>query len=134
MAHIPADSKWYLAEIVEEFQIDGESDNIVHTNVVLVRADSPEEAYDRATALGREIEMTYTNPENKTVRAIYRGLRDLNVIFGELEHGTELIYSKQTGVSEADLARWISRKEDLGVFRPRDTSQDDPPPGEQHPL
>ena len=124
MGYIPADAKWYLAEIVEEVRIEGEIENIVHTNMVLVRADSPEEAYERAIRLGKEGEMTYTNPENKTVHTIYRGLRDLNVIHGDLEHGTELIYSKQTDMSESDLARWISRKEDLGVFRPRDTSGD----------
>jgi len=45
MSHIPPDAKWYLAEIVEEFRIESEPDNIVHTNMVLVRADSPEEAY-----------------------------------------------------------------------------------------
>jgi hypothetical protein len=46
------------------------------------------------------------------------------VIDGELEHGTELIYDKRTGMSESDLALWISAKEDLGVFVPRDTSRD----------
>jgi hypothetical protein len=38
--HTP-DAEWYLAEIVEEFRIAGETQNIVHTNLVLVRADSP---------------------------------------------------------------------------------------------
>ena len=128
MGYIPADAKWYLAEIVEEIRIEGEVENIVHTNTVLVRADSPEEACERATALGKEGEMTYTNPENRTVHTIYRGLRDLNVIHGELEHGTELIYSKQTDMSESDLARWVSPKGDLGVFAPRDTSADPQPP------
>jgi hypothetical protein len=124
MAYIPTDAKWYLAEIVEEIRIESEPENIVHTNTVLVRADAPEEAYQSALALGREGEMTYTNPDGKTVRVYFRGLRDLNVIHGELEHGTELIYSRRTGISESDLARWVSAKEDLGVFKPRDTSYD----------
>lgn len=124
MAYIPSDAKWYLAEIVEEIRIESESENIVHTNIVLVRADSPEEAYQNALALGKECEMTYTNPEGKTVQVYFRGLRDLNVIYDELEHGAELIYEKQTGISESDLARWVSAKEDLGIFRARDTSRD----------
>jgi hypothetical protein len=45
MSYIPPDARWYLVEIVEEFRIESEPDNIVHTNMVLVRADSPEEAY-----------------------------------------------------------------------------------------
>src|SRR5665213_1272106 len=124
MGYIPADAKWYLAEIVQEIRIEDEVENVVYTNMILVRADSPEEAYERAMALGKQSEITYTNTEKKTVHTIFRGLRDLNVIHGELEHGTELIYSEETGMSESELVRWIPRKEDLGVFRPRDTSND----------
>jgi hypothetical protein len=129
MSYIPPDAKWYLAEIVEEFRIESEPDNIVHTNMVLARADSPEEAYQSALALGKESEMTYTNPDGKAVQVYFRGLRDLNVIHDQLEHGAELIYSKRTGMSESDLAHWVSTKEDLGVFVQRDTSRD-PTPGE----
>lgn len=126
MGFIPKDAKWYLAEIVEEIGIDGERDNILHTNMVLVRADSPEQAYDRAVELGKEGEITYSNPDGKLVRTRYRGLRDLNVIHDELEHGAELIYSERTGVSEAEILRWVSQKEDLGVFRPiRRPDEDD---------
>jgi len=126
MGHIPAGAKWYLAEIVLEFQIEAEPENVVHTNVVLVRADSPEEAYARAKALGQEGEAVYTNPHGRTVRVVYRGLSDLNVVDGELEDGTELIYTREAGLSESELAGRIRPKEDLGVFRPRDTSQDGP--------
>jgi hypothetical protein len=120
MSYIPPDARWYLADIVEEFRIESEPENIVHTNTILVRADSPEEAYQSALALGKEGEITYTNPEGKTVQVYFRGLRDLNVIHGQLEHGTELIYEKRTGMSESDLAGWVSAKDDLEVFRPRD--------------
>jgi hypothetical protein len=120
MSYIPPDARWYLADIVEEFRIESEPENIVHTNTILVRADSPEEAYQSALALGKEGEITYTNPEGKTVQVYFRGLRALNVIHGELEHGAELIYDKRTGMSESDLARWVSAKDDLEVFRPRD--------------
>ncbi len=48
MAFIPQCAKWYLADIVIEFTIEGERDNLVHTNVTLIRADSPEQAYERA--------------------------------------------------------------------------------------
>ena len=129
MSYIPPDARWYLADIVEEVRIESEPENIVHTNTILVRADSPEEAYQSALALGKEGEITYTNPEGKTVQVYFRGLRDLNVIHGQLEHGTELIYEKRTGMSESDLARWVSAKDELEVFVPRDTSKD-PTPGE----
>src|SRR4051794_18031384 len=118
MAYIPAEAKWYLADIVEEFSIQGEPDNIVHTNLVLVRADSPEEAYDRAISLGQNSESNYTNSEGKLVTVRFRGLKDLNVIHGELEHGTELAYNRRVGMSESELGDWVTPKEHLAVFRP----------------
>jgi len=116
VGYIPSDAKWYLAEIVEEFSFEGESENVVHTNMVLVRADSPDEAYERTIALGKEREMSYTNPEGTTVTVKFRGLRDLNVIHGELAHGTEIIWSRRKGMSEQDLMNWVSTREELGVF------------------
>jgi len=52
------------------------------------------------------------------VKITFRGLRDLNVIHGELEHGAELIYSEDIGVNESDIQAWITPKEKLGVFAP----------------
>lgn len=118
MAYIPPDAKWYIAEIVQEYTIEGEPSNVVHTNMVLVRADSPEEAYDRAILLGKESEVSYENPQGKKVTLRFRGLRDLNVVHGELEHGAELIYEERVGMSEEELDKSVTRKEDLGVFRP----------------
>ena len=107
MGYIPHDAKWYLADIVEEFRIEGESENIVHTNMILVRADSPEEAFAKSVALGEQSNIKYTNPLGRQVAVTFRGLRDLNVIHGELEHGTELIFSEQIGMSESELANWV---------------------------
>jgi hypothetical protein len=115
--HIPPDAEWYLAEIVIEHVIEGEADNVVHKNLTLVRADSPEEAYQRATALGMEENLTYANPEGRRVTSRFVGLRALNVIHDKLEHGAELTYSKRIGMSPLELQKWVSKKDDLGVFR-----------------
>jgi hypothetical protein len=40
MGYIPTDAKWYLADIVMEITIQGDSRNVVHVNTTLVRADS----------------------------------------------------------------------------------------------
>ena len=42
-------------------------------------------------------EQSYKNPDGKCVTFRFRGLRDLNVVHGELEHGTEIIYSRKHG-------------------------------------
>ncbi|MGB3691330.1 MAG: DUF4288 domain-containing protein [Spirulinaceae cyanobacterium] len=48
MTYIPQDAKWYLAELIMECKIEGDSRNVIHVNITLVRADSPEEAFSKA--------------------------------------------------------------------------------------
>jgi len=124
MGYIPKGAKWYLAELVVEFLIDGEPKNVVHINWLLVRADSPEEAYERSLSLGAQYDNSYLNTDAKVVTARFRGLRDLNVIHGELEHGAELIYQKKTGLSAEDLEKLVAKKEELGVFAPAEADED----------
>jgi hypothetical protein len=118
MGYIPDDAKWYLAEIVEQITVEGDLRNVVHTNLVLVRADSPEEAYQKATELGTAGEQSYENPDGRRVTFRFRGLRDLNVIHDELEHGAELSYSEDLDMDDSAIAEWVTTKEELGVFRP----------------
>jgi len=118
MGFIPKDAKWYLADIVEEIRVEGARRNVVHTNLVLVRADSPDEAYEKATALGKRGNTKYRNPEGRTVMIRFRGLKELNVIHDELAHGSEITFSRDVGVSEKKIKNWIQPKRKLGVFAP----------------
>ncbi len=61
MAHIPKNAKWYLADMIEQITVEGDPRIVVHTNVVLIRADSPEEAYQRAMKLGADLNRSYEN-------------------------------------------------------------------------
>ncbi len=67
MGHIPANVEWYIAEIVMEIRVEGDPRNGVHRNLVLIRAVLPEDAYKKALAVGKEGEITYTNPSGKAV-------------------------------------------------------------------
>jgi len=118
MGFIPKDAKWYLADIVEEIRVQGDRRNVVHTNLVLVRADSPDEAYKCAMALGKRGNTKYRNPEGKMVKIRFWGLKDLNVIHDELENGCEIIFSEDVGVSERKIKSCILPKRKLGVFAP----------------
>jgi hypothetical protein len=118
MGYVPKDAKWYLANIVLEITIEGDPRNVIHTNLVLIRADSPEEAYQKAMELGIANEQSSTNIDGKHVTFRFRGLRDLNVIYDELEHGAELSYREDIAVDESTIQKWVASKEDLGVFRP----------------
>ena len=119
MAYIPEDARWYIADLVLEHHVTGDTRNLVHVNIHLIEAGSPDEAYEKAMTLGKESELAYTNADGKEVRSVFRGLRDLNVIHDKLEDGAELAYEESVDVPEAELASSLSAKEDLGVFRKR---------------
>ncbi|PZV16780.1 MAG: hypothetical protein DCF22_04550 [Leptolyngbya sp.] len=118
MTAIPNNEKWYIAELVMECQTEDEPRNVVHVNILLVQANSSEDAFVKAEQLGRESEHFYLNPNSKVVTWIYRGLRDLMVIDDELEHGAELMFEEEIGISEEDVQAMLSQKSQLNVFRP----------------
>jgi len=122
---IPKDTKWYLADIVMEITVEGSEENTVWSNLKLVRADSPEEAYEKALVLGQEEEDVYDNTDGEKVTFRFRGLRDLYVIYDEFEHGAEILYSEYQGLSEDALAKMITPKEELAVFAPREVPDDE---------
>lgn len=119
MAFIPNDARWYLADIVLESTIEGDSRNLVDINTCLVEADSPDQAYEKAVALGRDSELEFLNTDGKQVRVMFRGLQELGVIHDDLEHGAELQYRRSVNVPEGQLREWILPREALGVFKPR---------------
>lgn len=118
MAFIRKNAKWYVAEIVEEIRAQGSRRNVVHTNQTLVRADSPNEAFEKATALGRQGNATYKNPGGKAITIRFRGLKDLNVVHEKLGHGAEIGFRRAVGVSEGKIKSWIVSKNKLGAFAP----------------
>jgi hypothetical protein len=120
VAFIPEDAKWYLAEIVQEFQVEDEDTSLVFINFILIRADSPEEAYERSLEEGRHHEYTDLNTDGKRVKSIFRGLHNLHVIHDELEHGSEIIYERREDLSEEQVQKLVRSKADLNVFRPRE--------------
>jgi hypothetical protein len=117
MAYIPENAHWYIAEILEEMRIEGAVDKIVHRNLILIDADSPDHAYERAIELGRQEESSYKNYEGRDVRVRFLGLADLLVIHDELGHGAELAYTEQINRSVEDVSNLVRARGELSVFR-----------------
>jgi hypothetical protein len=92
MVYVPEGAGWYVAEIIEEITVGGDPRNVVHRNLVLIRADSPDEAYTKALEVGGQHEGSYTNPDGRLVSTSFRGLSHLDVVHDGLEHGAELMY------------------------------------------
>ena len=118
MGFIPKDARWYLADVILEHIVEDDPRNVVHINMHLIEAESPEQAHEKAVTLGSHSEYEFANTDGKQVRVVFRGLRDLNVIHDTLEDGAELIYQEKVGVAEEQLRGWITSKEQLGVFAP----------------
>lgn len=117
MAHVPEDARWYWAEVIEEISVERDDQNVVHRNIVLIRADSPTEAYEKAIDIGKQYEASYQNPAGESVHARFRGLGGLDVIHDGLEHGAELMYQEDIAVSPEQIQKWICPKERLALFR-----------------
>src|SRR5437899_2747490 len=113
MGSIPKGARWYLADLILEHTIEGDTRNVVHVNTHLIEAHSPEEAYQKANASGRAGELDYTNTDGKRVRVVFRGLRELDVIHDDLEHGVERFYEEAMNIPDDALERWVRPKEEL---------------------
>jgi hypothetical protein len=122
MAFIPRGAIWYIAEVVLEITVEGATQNVVHINYLLVRAESPEDAYEKALRLGAEHETTYLNDDKKEVEIFFRGLRNLTIIYEPLEHGAELLYEEKLGLSKEAIDGLVQPRERLSVFKPIEKS------------
>lgn len=119
MSHIPKNAIWYLAELVELISVAGDLRLVVHRNMRLIRADSPEVAYTKALALGREDETAYLNPAGQQVSIEFLGLADLSVIYDPLEDGAELAYTQYLVGSRQESEKVIRDRSNLTVFAQR---------------
>jgi len=118
MSYIPEDARWFIAQLVEEFRVEGSKQNAVHINYVLIEAKHPDEAYKKAIRLGRQANNEWENPEGKKVVHRFLGLRDLDVVYFPLEHGCEITFEERLGLRPAALRKLVRRKADLEAFRP----------------
>jgi hypothetical protein len=109
---------WYLAELVMKIVVADDARNVVHQNLVLVRATTPEEAYEKALHFGKNAETSYENPDGKTVQISFEGLSDLDLIDEELEDGAELRFHYKVNVSEEQLQSIVRPRDRLRAFLP----------------
>ena len=118
MGHISSDAEWYIAELVIEITVHGGRCNVVHRNMVLVKASSPGEAYDKAIQFGKGNETEYKNLRGQLVEIRFRGVSKLDVMYEPLGDGAELYFTEDQGIAESEIQKMIPPKERLGIFRP----------------
>jgi hypothetical protein len=120
MGFIPEAAKWYLADLVIATSVGTRKKVTVHVNTVLVRADAPRDAHARALALGKEQQkLRYENAAGDKVSFRFLGLRDLQVVHDDLEHGCELRYTQAVRRTMAQARALVTPRSRLAVFAPR---------------
>lgn len=115
---IPENVQWFIAVQVEEFQIEGESENLVYLNHILIKAISAEMAYTRAQEICGQSNHQYKNFEGNLVTCKFRGLYDLFPIHDELEDGKELSFINMDRLLEEEISKLVRSKDELDIFRP----------------
>lgn len=109
--------QWYVAELVLSFKVEGDDRGVVHKNLMLIEARSPEEAFDKAISIGKDHQMSYKNPQGARVDVRFMGLSKLNVVYDRLEDGAELLYEEYVSVPDTQICGLVVPKDMLAVFR-----------------
>ena len=101
---VPKDMEWFLADLIQQFTfMDGS--HSIYVNTILVKANSVEEAYEKALGFGEVYNHSFTNTDQEEVKVSFRGLRDLYLIYEEYEE-----------ITEEQIAAMVTPKEKLRVF------------------
>ena len=111
-------SEWFLAEVVMKIKVADDPRNVVHQNLTLICATSPDEAYRKAIKLGEDGETSYDNPDGKAVRISFEGLSDLVPLYEELGDGAELMFRYKVGMSEEEIKSLVLPRDRLPAFLP----------------
>ena len=118
MSFIPGGNNWYLALMLFSTEVKAAGALELEVSFTLIYAAGPEEAYNAAMKIGHEREVSFTNTDDQVVDVKYHGLKDLNVILDPLENGAEIAFEVIPDIESDEIAKQVSRKEDLGVFKP----------------
>jgi len=116
---------WYLASILMRLEWDDEDKHNLNRrckaweNTILIKANSPSEAYSKAMKLGKldeEGEVWEVNNENHKAKWHFEGLTSLLAVYDEPEDGAEIIWNEHENRSVKTIKSWVLPKEQLEVF------------------
>jgi hypothetical protein len=112
---------WYVASYLHRFvELEaaktGESKrHTVWKNTILIKAESPDEAYKKAIKFGREGCKPYKNLRNQRVRFQFEGLTSLIPVYDEIKDGSEILWSSHKR-SLKSIKTMVKGKHELEAF------------------
>lgn len=110
---------WYIAEIIEKCEpVDRKEDQelrrvLTWGNHHLIKANSPEKAYEKAVQIGKEGEYKFTNTNKIEMEWIFVGIADLIPIYNDIEDGTEIMWTDYGFISERRTQRIPQTKDEI---------------------
>ena len=118
---------WYIVEIIEKCEpVDrNEKQDLRRVttwgNHHLIKANSPEKAFDKAVKLGKESEYKFINTDKIEMEWIFVGIGELLPIYDDnIEDGTELMWRDYGFIFDLRTKRLVfDKKEFLKDFKPK---------------
>lgn len=115
---------WYVARILLRFEFyDEDKSNLnkrclAWENQILIKADSPNEAYKKAIRQGKlEGSEMWTVDKKRKGKFYFEGLTGLVAIYEELEDGSEITWTKYENRTVKKVKSWVLPKDKLEVFK-----------------
>lgn len=110
---------WYIVEIIEKCEpVNRDKKQELRRvttwgNHHLIKAESPEKAFDKAVELGKKAEYKFTNIDKIEMEWIFVGIGELLPIYEDIEDGSELMWNDYGFISNRRTMRMAYKKEEL---------------------
>lgn len=117
---------WYIVEIIEKCEPVERNEKQELRRVTtwgnhhLIKADTPEKAFDKAVKLGKEAEYKFTNTDKIEMEWIFVGIGELLPIYEDIEDGAELMWNDYGFISNQRTMRMpYEKKELMKLIKPK---------------
>ena len=117
---------WYIAEIIEKCEpVDrNEKQDLRRVttwgNHHLIKADSPEKAFDKAVKLGKEKNYKFINSDKIEMESMFVGIGELLPIYEDIEDGAELMWNDYGFISNRRTMKIpYEKKELMELIKPK---------------
>lgn len=102
--------KWWAADILMKSIVEASASSIYEENIILIRADSSEAAFQIAESEGENLQVTFSNNEGKLVRVVFDSILDIQELLDSTPTDRSSIFSRH--LTEAEVISIKSKMAD----------------------
>ena len=121
---------WFIVEIIEKYEPVKRNEKQELRRVTtwgnhhLIKADSPEKAFDKAVKLGKEKNYKFINSDKIEMESFFVGIGELLPIYEDIEDGAELMWNDYGLISNRRTMRMPYKKKELmKLIKPKHQSK-----------